>query len=187
MRDLIYSIMVTLDGYIAGPNGELDWAIIDEELHAFVNNEQRAIGVELYGRRTYEVMADFWPTAHLDPAAPAFVVEFARIWQDMPKIVFSRTLTRVGENTRLVRDNMVEEVQALKAQPGKSLSIGGSGVASTFIRLGLIDEYGLYIHPVILGGGKALFPSLDASAPLRLVESRTFGSGVVFLRYRRTG
>ena len=185
MRKVIYSLMVSLDGFIEGPNRELDWAIIDEELHTYINDQQSAIDTYLYGRRTYEVMVDYWPTADTNPFAPEYVVEFARIWKNIPKIVFSKTLEQVAWNARLVRDNIAEEIAKLKEQPGKDMVLGGAGIASTFMRLGLIDEYALFVYPLILGSGTRLFPALDDTVNLRLVETRTFGSGVVFLRYRR--
>lgn len=185
MRNLIFSTMVSLDGFIEGPSRELDWTIIDDELHRHVNDQCRTMGVFLYGRRTYEVMVDYWPAADANPSAPDFEVEFAGIWKNMPKIVFSKTLEKVEGNHRLVKENVVEEVRKLKAQPGKDLLLGGANIASTFMRQGLIDEYQIYVHPVVLGGGTPLFKTLDERIHLRLVELRTFGSGVVFLRYRR--
>jgi len=178
-------MMVSLDGFIEGPNRELDWAIIDEELHQYVNDQQSEIDTYLYGRRMYEIMADYWPTADTNPSAPAYLIEFARIWQKMPKVVFSRTLDKVEWNSRLVRDNIAAEITMLKAQPGKNLALGGANIASTFMRLGLIDEYQLFVHPVVLGSGTPMFPALDDMINLRLVETRTFGSGVVYLRYQR--
>lgn len=185
MRKVIYSMGVSLDGYIEGPNRELDWSAPDEELHRFWNDQAREIGTSLYGRRMYELMADYWPTAHAKPSAPAYEVEFAQIWRDMPKIVFSTTLEKVDWNSRLVRANIAEEVTKLKAQPGKDMDVGGATLASTFMRLGLIDEYRPVVHPVVLGGGRPFFPALENPMSLRLVETRTFGSGVVYLRYQR--
>lgn len=183
MRKLILWMMVSIDGFIEGPSRELDWQVVDEELHSFYNDELREMGAFLNGRRTYEVMVDFWPTADTDPSNPPYVVEFAQIWKNMPKVVFSRTLEKVDWNTTLVSDNVAEEVSKLKAQPGKDLVLGGANIASTFIRLGLIDEYRLFVAPVVLGSGKPLFGALDERINLRLVEARTFSSGVVLLRY----
>ena len=185
MRKVVYSMGVSLDGFIEGPNRELDWSTPDEELHRFWNDQAREMGTFLYGRRLYELMADFWPTADTDPSAPEPVVEFARIWRDMPKIVFSRTLEKVDWNSRLVRDNIAEEVTKLKAQPGKDMEVGGPTLAATFMRLGLIDEYRPVVHPVVLGGGTPFFPALEDRIRLRLTDTRTFGSGVVYLRYQR--
>jgi dihydrofolate reductase len=184
MRKLIYSMGVSLDGFIAGPNGEIDWSAPDEELHRFHNQQTREMGAHLCGRRLYEVMS-FWETADENPSAPEHELEFARIWKNMPKIVFSKTLEKVEGNARLVRDGVVEEVAKLKEQPGKVLAVGGAGLASTFIKLGLIDEYRLFVSPVVLGGGTPYFPALDERMNLELVETQTFGSRVVYVRYRR--
>jgi len=186
MSKIIYSMGVSLDGFIEGPNRELDWSTPDEELHRFWNDQARETGAFLYGRRLYELMAGFWPTADTDPSAPDYVVEFARIWSDTPKIVFSTTLEKVDWNSRLVRDNIAEEVTKLKAQPGKDMDVGGPTLASSLMRLDLIDEYRPVVHPVVLGGGTPFFPALDNTIKLRLVETRTFGSGVVYLRYERS-
>ena len=182
MRKLIYSMGVSLDGFIAGPDGEIDWSAPDEELHRFHNQQAREVGAELYGRRLYEVMR-YWETADEQPSAPEYVLEFARIWKDTPKIVFSKTLEKVEGNARLVRDGAAEEVARLKAEPGKDLAVGGAGLASTFMKLGLIDEYRLFVSPVILGGGTPYFPALYERINLELVETRTFGSRVVYVRY----
>jgi dihydrofolate reductase len=157
--------------------------LVDEELHAFFNDEARAMSAFLYGRRLYDVMTAYWPTAETDPAATPAMLEFARIWKDTPKIVFSRTLERVEWNSRLVRDDAAAEVARLKAQPGFDMDVGGPTIASTLMRSGLIDEYRLFVQPVILGAGTPFFPSLDDRIGLTLVETRTFGSGVVYLRY----
>jgi dihydrofolate reductase len=184
MRKLIYSMGVSLDGFIAGPDGEIDWSAPDEELHRFHNEQAREMGAHLYGRRLYEEMT-YWETAEENPSAPEYELEFARIWKDTPKIVFSKTLEKVEGNARLVRDGSAEEVARLKEQPGKDLAVGGAGLASTFMRLGLIDEYRRFISPVVLGGGTPYFPALDERINLELVETRTFGSRVVYVRYQR--
>jgi dihydrofolate reductase len=184
-RKVIYAFSVSLDGYMEGPNGEIDWSFPDDELHQHFNDQERAIGLFLYGRRMYEIMADYWPTADANPSAPDQEIEYARIWKSKPKIVFSKTLGQVGWNARLVRENIAEEVRQLKAQPGNDMSVSGADIASTFMKLGLIDEFKLYVHPVVLGGGKPMFPPLDHKINLRLVETRTFSSGVVLLCYQR--
>jgi dihydrofolate reductase len=184
MRKLIYSFGVSLDGFIAGPEGEIDWSAPDEELHRFHNQQARELGAHLLGRRLYEVMR-YWETAEENPSAPEHELEFARIWKDTPKIVFSKTLERVEGNARLVRDGVAEEVARLKAEPGKDLAVGGAGLASTCMKHGLIDEYRLFVSPVVLGAGTPYFPALDERINLELVETRTFGSRVVYVRYRR--
>jgi dihydrofolate reductase len=184
MRKLIYSFGVSLDGFIAGPDGEIDWSAPDEELHRFHNQQARDLGAHLYGRRLYEVMRP-WETVDEKPSVPEHELEFAKIWKDTPKIVFSRTLERVAGNARLVSDGAAEEVARLKEQPGKDMAVGGAGLASTFMKLGLIDEYRLFVSPVVLGGGTPYFPALEERINLELVETRAFGSRVVYLRYRR--
>jgi dihydrofolate reductase len=183
MRKMIYSMGVSLDGFIAGPNGEIDWSAPDEELHRFHNEQTRETGVHLLGRRLYEVMV-YWETADENPSATDYELEFARIWQATPKIVFSTSLERVEGNARLARDSVTEEVAKLKEQPGKDVSVGGAGLASTLIKLDLVDEYRLFVSPVVLGGGTPYFPPLDERINLELVETRTFGSRVVYLRYQ---
>jgi dihydrofolate reductase len=185
MRKLIYSMGVSLDGFIAGRGGEIDWSAPDEDLHRFHNQQTRALGAHLCGRRLYETMV-YWETAHEDPALAPVELEFARIWQALPKIVCSRTLEGVRGNARLVRDGLAEEVARLKAEPGGDLAVGGAGLASSLIRLGLVDEFGLFVSPVVLGGGTPFFPALDEPLDLELVETRTFGSRVAYLRYRLT-
>jgi dihydrofolate reductase len=185
LRNLIYSFGVSLDGFIAGPNGDIDWSAPDEELHRFHNQQAGELGAHLLGRGLYEVMR-YWETAEEEnPSAPEHELEFARIWKAMPKIVFSTTLEEVEGNTRLVRDGVAEEVARLKEQPGKDLAVGGAGLASTCIKLGLVDDYRLFVSPVVLGSGTPYFPALDERIDLELVETRTFSSRVVYVRYHR--
>jgi dihydrofolate reductase len=185
MRKIILMMSVSLDGFIEGPNRELDWHMVDDELHRHFNEQLSAMGAFLNGRVTYELMAGFWPTADTDPSSTGPMVEFARIWRDMPKIVFSRTLERADWNTTVVRDVVVDQIKELKAQPGGDLALGGADIAATFMRHGLIDEYRLYIHPVVIGQGKPLFQASDTKISLQLAETRTFGNGVALLRYQR--
>ena len=184
MRKLIYSMGVSLDGYIAGPNGEIDWSAPDDELHSFHNEQTRAIGLHICGRRLYEVMT-YWETADQDPSLPEVEREFAGIWQALPKVVFSRTLKTVEGSARLAGSGVGEEVAALKAQPGQDLAVGGAALAAECIRLGLVDEYRLFVSPVVLGAGTPFFPPLQERIALELVETRTFASRVVYLRYGR--
>jgi dihydrofolate reductase len=184
MRKLIYSMGVSLDGFIAGPDGEIDWSAPDEELHRFHNEQARELGAHFCGRRLYEEML-YWETAEENPSAAEPEVEFARVWKDLPKIVFSNTLEDVEGNARLATGGIAEEVAKLKEQPGKDLAVGGAGLASSFTELGLIDEYGLFVSPVVLGGGTPYFPAVQERIDLELVETRTFASRVVYLRYRR--
>jgi dihydrofolate reductase len=185
MRKLIFSMGVSLDGFIAGPAGDFDWGAPDEELHGFHNERVRKIGAQLMGRRLYETML-YWVTADEDPALGAIEREFAGIWQPLPKIVFSTTLSAVeGQNTRLATRPLAEEVAELRSQPGKDIGVGGAGLAAGLTRLGLVDEYELFVYPVVVGGGTPYFPA-DQPFDLELAETRTFGSKVVYLRYRRT-
>jgi dihydrofolate reductase len=185
MSNVIYSMMVSLDGFIARLNGDLDWVVIDDELHAFANARERNVGTHLYGRRMYETMAAHWPTADQNPDASDVEVEYARLWRPMPKVVFSTTLERVEWNARLVRDVVADEVNALKAAASEDMSVSGANIAATFMQLDLIDVYQFYLQPVLLGEGIPLFSSPNATRNLRLVETHTFKSGVVFLHYRR--
>lgn len=185
MRRIIYSMMVSLDGFAARPNGDLDWGLIDEETHTFVNNQQHEIGTYLHGRKMHEVMT-YWETADQDLSSPAYELEFAKIWQNMPKIIFSNTLEAVRGNTTLFQGDIATEIGKLKQQPGKNIGVGGPTLAATFFKLGLIDEVGLFVHPVVLGGGLPFFPSLETPLNLQLVEKRPFQSGVFYLRYQRS-
>jgi dihydrofolate reductase len=185
VRKIVLMSSVSLDGYIEGPDHDIGWHQVDEELHRHFNAYVRQLGGLLSGRVTHQLMAEFWPTADEDPAAGPTMVEFAGIWRDIPKIVYSRTLERADWNTEVVRDVVPEEVRALKAQPGGDLGLGGADLAATFLRHDLVDEFRVYVHPVLIGRGKPLFPDTDALTHLRLTETRTFGNGVVLLRYER--
>ncbi|MEU9147816.1 dihydrofolate reductase family protein [Streptomyces sp. NPDC048349] len=186
MRKIILMMSVSLDGFIEGPDRDIDWHVVDDELHQHFNDELRAMGGFLHGRVMYELMADFWPTADADPANAGPVAEFAGIWRDMPKYVYSRTLERAGWNSTIVRDVVPAEVAALKAAPGGDLCLGGAGLTAAFLRHDLVDAYRIYVHPVRIGRGKPLFPPTDGGpVPLRLEATRTFGNGVVLLSYGR--
>jgi dihydrofolate reductase len=183
MGNLIYSMTSSLDGYIAGPGGDIGFSAPEDELFRFHTELVSELGGHLLGRRLYETMV-YWETADQDPAASEMIVEFARIWQALPKVVFSRSLEAVEGNTTLVRDGLGEEVARLKAQDGKDLGVGGADLAGACARLGLIDEYRVFVCPVLLGAGTPLFQALENRIELELVETRTFSSGVVYLRYR---
>ncbi|MFF3485082.1 dihydrofolate reductase family protein [Streptomyces sp. NPDC002701] len=187
MRKIILSMSVSLDGFFEGPNREIDWHLVDEELHQHLNERIGALGGFLTGRVSHELMAAYWPTADQDPEAPAVVREFAAIWRDMPKVVYSRTLERAEWNATVVREVAPDVIRALKEQPGGDLAVGGAELAAEFRRHDLIDEYTIYVHPVLIGRGRPLFRDTDALAALRLVESRVFGNGVVLLHYVRVG
>jgi len=184
MRKVIYSMGVSLDGYIVGPDGRFDWAAPDEELHRFHNARAREAGVSLYGRGLYETMR-VWDG--IGEEEGPIMAEFAEIWRQTPKVVFSTTLDRVeGANTALADGDLVDTVRRLKEEEGGPVTVGGAGLAATVIRAGLVDEYELFVNPIVVGGGTPFFPRLDAPVPLELVETRTFGSKVVHLRYEAT-
>ena len=179
---LIYSAITSLDGYVADVNGNFDWAAPDEELHTFVNDLERPVGTYLYGRRMYEVMV-YWEA---EPPAdqPQFVRDFAEIWRSADKIVYSKTLQTVSSaRTRIERDFDPESVRQMKATAGRDLTVGGPDLADQAIRAGLVDEFQLFVAPVVIGGGKQSLPN-DVRLGLELVDERRFASGVVHLRYR---
>ncbi|MER5265955.1 dihydrofolate reductase family protein [Actinosynnema sp. NPDC002837] len=184
MRKIVYSLSVSVDGFFEDLDGSIDWHLVDEELHEHFNTVFAEMGAFLEGRRTYELMEAHWPTADEDPDASAPEREFARIWRGMPKVVYSRTLATAGPNATIVRDVVAEEVRALKASARGDLVVGGPDLAASFRRLGLVDEYRVYVHPVLLGRGRPMFGPEDDKADLDLVETRAFGNGVVLLRYR---
>jgi dihydrofolate reductase len=185
MGKIVLMMSVSVDGYIEGPDREIDWHMVDDELHRHFNEQLGAMGAFLSGRVTYELMAEFWPTADQDPSSSEPMVEYARIWRDTPKVVYSRTLERAGWNTTIVREVVPSEVQQLKDRTGGDLALGGADLAAAFLRQDLVDEYRIYVHPVRIGRGKPLFAPSDATVQLQLAESRTFGNGVVLLHYRR--
>ena len=184
MPTLIYSMSVSLDGYIAGPDGAIDWAAPDEELMRFHVDQTRELSGHLTGRRLYEAMLG-WETAEQTMTDP-LELEFARTWKAIQKVVFSTSLTAVAGNARLARGDVADEVAGLKNQPDAGLvSVGGATLAACFVEKDLIDEYRLFVNPVVLGGGTPYFPPLPKGLDLELIETRTF-SQVVYLRYRRS-
>ena len=184
MKRLIYSIAVSLDGYIADANGTFDWAAPDAELHRVHNEQEAELSANLCGRRMYETLKA-WDDVDERSAPSEHIREFARLWQATPKFVFSTTLNEVGPNATLVKGDAVEEVRRLKEESGGPLAVGGAGLASTLVKAGLVDEYGLFVNPVVVGGGTPFFPPLESRLDLELEETRTFDSRVVYLRYAR--
>lgn len=182
MRKIVLMMSVSLDGYYADVDRGLEWQTVDEELHRHFNEWLAGTSVFLDGRITYELMAGYWPTADQQPDATPAEVEFAGIWRDKPKIVYSRTLQHVDWHTTIACSVDPAEIAALKAEPGEDLVIGGANLAATFARHGLLDEYRIYVHPIVLGAGRPLFGP-DLARPLRLLEHRVFGNGVALLRY----
>ncbi|MGO1052692.1 dihydrofolate reductase family protein [Crossiella sp. CA198] len=185
MRKLLFSMGMSLDGYYEGPDREIDWHQVDEELHLHMNEQIRQWDMFLEGRVTHELMAAYWPTADASPEASPAEAEFAPIWRDKPKWVYSSSPVSTEWNTTVKRVVDVAEIRALKAAPGGDICVGGPTLARAFRQHDLIDEFRVYVHPVLLGRGRPLFPALDLRADLRLAESRGFGNGVVLLRYER--
>jgi len=174
---------VSLDGFIAGPDGAIDWSAPDEELFRFHTRRVQETAVQLCGRRLYETML-YWENAP-EASLPPQHVEFAQIWKALPKVVFSTTLTSVVGNARLARAGVGEEVARLRAQPGEDIAVGGAALAGECMKLGLIDEWRLFVSPVLLGGGTPYMAPLDETISLELVETQTFGDRVAYLRYQR--
>jgi dihydrofolate reductase len=186
MRSVTYSMGVSLDGYIVGPDGGFDWTAPDEEVFRFVTDEIREVGVHLLGRRLYETML-YWETADQDPSLDDSLIEWAGIWKPLPKVVFSTKLSAVQGNARLAPGGLAEEIERLRAEPVESdIAIGGATLAAEAAELGLIDEYRARVYPVLVGGGIPFFPQCERRVDLELVETRTFSSRVVYLCYRVT-
>ena len=183
MGKLIYCLNVSLDGFIETPDRSLDWATVDEELHQWFNDQARSVEASLYGRRMYELMAAYWPTAGDDPSAADVEREFSAIWKAVPKIVFSSSLGSVEHKARLVRGSVEAVLSDLRREFTGDLDLGGPNLAWQFVRRGLVDEYHLVVHPVILGAGTPFWPPLERPLPLRLIETRTFASGALLLSY----
>ena len=183
MGKLIYCLNVSLDGFIETTDRGLDWTSVDEELHGWFNEQERSMEASLYGRRLYEGMAAHWPTGADDPDATPAMVEFAHIWNAKPIVVFSSTLKDVVPNARVVAGDVDERLAEVRQEFGGDLNVGGPDLAGQFVRRGLVDEYRLVIHPVVLGAGTPFWPRLDAPLHLRVTERETFSSGVVAERY----
>jgi dihydrofolate reductase len=183
MGKLIYNLNVSLDGFVETVDHSLDWGIVDDELHSWFNDRMRALDAELYGRRIYELMAAYWPAAEFDPSATEPEREFARIWNALPRFVFSTTLDSVRPGCRLVAGDVADRLAEIRAEFSGDLGVAGATLASAFIERGLVDEYRLVVHPVVLGAGQPFFPALRERIGLRLIETRTFASGVVYLGY----
>ena len=183
MASLIYSAIASLDGYVEDEQGKFDWAAPDEEVHAFVNDLERAIGTYLYGRRMYETMM-FWETVSTGADQPAVVRDFAEIWRAAEKVVYSRTLQTVSSaRTRIERALDTDAIRRLKQTSGPDITIGGAEFAGHAIKLGLVDECHLFLAPIVVGGGKRALPN-NVRTRLELLSERRFESGFVHLHYR---
>ena len=185
MGRVVYNMSVSLDGRVDSPAGSLDWVNVDEHIHQLFNDEAREMSAFLLGRGMYEPLQAFWPTADADPSASPVIADFARIWREKPKYVFSRTLAEVDPGSSLIREAGRDEIERVKREAGGDVSVGGPGLASALIRLGLVDDYVIYLNPVVLGGGRPYFPALEMPLNLRLTSARPLHSGVVRLEYRR--
>jgi len=190
MRKLSYGMNVTLDGYIAAydpsrtsRSGDISWSVPSDELFQWWLDRERANSLSLYGRKLWETMSSYWPTGDKQPNATSAQIEYARNWRNTPKVVFSSTIDKVDWNTRVVAGDAVTEITRLKAEDGGPMAIGGATLAATALRAGLIDEYLLVTHPVLVGGGTPFFAALDNWVNLDLVERMAFPGGVVLSRY----
>ncbi len=184
MRSVTYSMSVSLDGFVVGPDGGFDWTAPDDEVFRFNIDQIPEVGVHLMGRRLYETML-YWETADQDPSLDDSRLEWAGLWNPLEKVVFSRTLSAVEGTARLASGGLRDEIERLRAEPRKGdIAIGGATLAAEAAALGLIDEYRARVCPVLVGGGIPFFPQRERRVDLELVETRTFSSGVVFLRHR---
>jgi dihydrofolate reductase len=187
MRKLSFGMNVSVDGYTAAPGDDLGWSAMSDELFQWWSDRVGATGLALYGRRLWEGMNAHWPTADQQPGVTPAHAEYARRWRGMPKVVFSSALGAVAGNARLVSGDAVAEIARLKAQDGGPMDIGGATLAATAMRAGLIDEYVIVTHPVLVGGGTPFFTALDSWVNLELVETRSFPGGVLLTRYETRG
>jgi dihydrofolate reductase len=185
MRKLVLFMHLSLDGFAADTNSQLDFLTYDDELADYADELMKTVGSPVYGRVTYQLMEGYWPTVLTNPNASKRSLKHAQWVEEVPKVVFSKTLTEATwNNTRLIKDNIAEEIKKLKQEPGKDLVIFGSpGLSAHFMNLGLIDEYQLTVHPIILGNGLSVFRNNTAKSSLKLLHSTTMKSGVVTLHY----
>jgi dihydrofolate reductase len=183
VRRLSFAMNTSLDGYVAAPGDDLGWSVPSDELFQFWSDRVGATGLALYGRRVWQGMSAHWPAADQQPGATRAHIEYARRWRDMPKVVFSSTISAVDGNARLVTGDAVAEIARLKAEDGGPMDIVGARLAAVAMRSGLIDEYVLVTAPVLLGGGTPFFTALDNWVDLTLVETRPFPDGVLLTRY----
>lgn len=184
MRKIVVMMSVSLDGYFEGPDRDISWHLVTDEIHRDFNDVLRPMSAFLHGRVMHEMMVDYWPTADQDPQITEPMREFAGVYREIPKFVYSTTFDDTAWNTTIVREVDPDEVRALKDQPGGDMGLGGADLAASFLKHDLIDEWRLYVHPVVVGAGRRLFPE-GVSIPLRLTETRVFDNGVLLTRYAR--
>jgi dihydrofolate reductase len=184
MRSLTYSMSMSVDGYIVGPDGTFDWTAPDPDVFRFWIDDIREVGVHLMGRRLYETML-YWETAEQEQTLDEAELEWVALWNPLPKVVFSTTLSQVEGHARLASGGLAEEIEKLRAEPGEGeIAIGGATLAAEAAALDLIDEYRAMVYPVLVGGGIPFFPRHERHVDLELVETRTFNGKFVYLRYR---
>ncbi len=182
MGRIVFDMSVSLDGRVATPDDSLEWVTVDEATHALFNDDARNTAAFLLGRRTYELLQAFWPTADADPGVEPVIADFARIWRGKRKYVFSTTLNEVDPTAHLVREVTTETIDAIRRAAPGDLSVGGPSLAASLMRLGLVDRLLMYVNPVVLGGGRAYLPA-GVTATLKLVEARTLPAGIARLVY----
>jgi dihydrofolate reductase len=183
MGKVVYLMNVSLDGFVETPDHSIDWAKADDELFAWFTDHARETDLSVYGRRLWDVMAGYWPTGEADPDATQPMREFARIWNATPKVVFSHELEAIEHGARLVRGDVGDELAKLRREFDGEIEVGGPTLAAQFIERGLVDEYRLVVHPVVLGAGTPFFPSGVSRIDLRRTETRAFASGAMYLGY----
>ena len=195
MRKIFLHIFVSLDGFVEGPNKELDWMSTDDEFEEYINGVLASIDAMIFGRKAFELLAEYWPTAAenpagaADPANPARHIEAARMMNEKQKIVFSTTLKKADwNNSRIVGGDLAAEISRLKNEPGKDIAVfAGAGIAASLMRLGLIDEYRIIVNPILLGAGTPLFQGSYDRSMLNLMETKPFKSGATLLSYHTAG
>ena len=180
---LIYNLNVSLDGFVEDRDHGLDWATVDDELHGWFNEQTRSLDAEIYGRKLYETMAAYWPRGEDDPDATPIMREFARLWNAMPRVVFSTTLTSALPNHRIVQGDVAAVLEELRRDFDGDIGVGGANIAGQYVTRGLVDEFRLMVHPVVLGSGTPYWPALDRPLNLKLVDRHEFSSGVELRSY----
>lgn len=187
MRSLVFFMHASLDGFVAGTKGELNWVTVNDEIFEFVSTMTAQADTALYGRVTFQMMEAYWPKAGEKPNASKHDKEHSIWYKNVAKVVLSKTLDDTGlKNTKVIRDNLQENITQLKQKSGKNILIFGSpGASHSLLEFGLIDEYWIFVNPILLGEGIPLFKNVNDRVKLKLLESKTFTSGVIALHYRK--